>query len=398
MKFNPTSKIQDLLFFGEFGGVNPSITDSSTFTFLNQKKMEEAFEVEMEGCFLYSRHWNPINKYLSTALAALEDMEGASVTSSGMAAISNVLIQICSQGDEIVSSQTIYGGTYALMKNVLPKFGITTHFVDINDLQSLEKKINPKTKIIFCEFMSNPLLQIAAISEISKISKKSNTLFVVDNTFTPMIMTPGHHGADIVVHSLTKFINGTSDCVAGVICSNSEFISQLSDVNSGACMLFGPVLDSFRSASIMKNLHDLHLRIQKHSDNALFLANKLKELGLKVHYPGLEEHPQHALFKNLKNEGFGYGGMMTIDVNTHENAGRVMELWQEEKVGYLAVSLGSYKTLFSSPGISTSSEIPKDKQTEMGLSPGLVRVSVGLDQDIGVSFERMKSCLDKIKL
>lgn len=397
-KFDPSTSIHDYLVFGEFGDVNPSITDSSTFTFLNTKTMEESFQHEIEGCFLYSRHWNPINKYLSNALARLEDSEAAQVTSSGMSAISSAVLQICSAGDEIVSERTIYGGTYAFFKNFLPKLGITVKFVDMQKPELVELAINDKTKLIYAESISNPLLEITNIPEISKIAKKYNLKLVVDNTFSPMIITPLHLGADIVVHSMTKYINGTSDCVAGCICSSQEFINSLTDVNSGATMLLGPVLDSLRAASILKNLHTLHIRMKKHGENALFLAEQFENLGLKVHYPGLKSNKYHNLFNELCNEGYGYSGMLALDVGDYETASKLLEMMQNEKVGYLAVSLGYFKTLFSCPTHSTSSEIPEEEQKAMGLSEGLIRFSIGLDGDINLAFERIKKSMKELKI
>jgi len=396
IKFDPSKKITDYLVFGEFGDVNPSITDSSTFTFMNTEKMEEVFDHEIEGCFLYSRHWNPINKYLSGVLALMEDTESAQVAASGMGAINCTVMQICNMGDEIISSHTIYGGTYALFKNFLPKFGIKVNFVDITNLEAVKKTITNKTKIIYCETISNPLLEIADIPELSKIAKEKGIKLVIDNTFSPMIVTPYRLGADIVIHSMTKYINGTSDCVAGCICSNHDFIAELNDINAGASMLLGPVLDSYRAASILKNIHSLHIRMQRHSSNALYLAERFENLGLKVYYPGLKKHKGHELLKSMMNEGFGFSGMMALDLGDYEKANRLMEMMQEEKVGYLAVSLGYFKTLFSSPGHSTSSEIPEEEQKQMGLGQGMVRFSVGLDNDINSSFERIKKCLIKL--
>ena len=391
--FDPSKEIQDHLVFGEYGGVNPSVTDSSTYTFLSPEKMKELFDHEIEGCFLYSRHWNPTNKNLADALARLEDSEAAIVTSSGMSAISATILQICNTGDEVISSRTIYGGTYALFKNFLPKLGINVKFVDILDLEAVKKSISDKTKIIYCESVSNPLLEIADIPNLSRIANTNNLKLMVDNTFSPISITPLHLGADIVIHSLTKFINGTSDCVAGCVCSTKDFIAELMDINSGAAMLLGPVLDSYRAASILKNLHTLHIRIKKHSENALFLAEELKKLGCKVFYPGLPDHNGYNLMNDLMNEGFGYGGMLAVDAGDIETADRLMAKMQNEKVGYLAVSLGYFKTLFSSPGHSTSSEIPEEEQQAMGLSEGLVRISIGLDNNIKETFERIKKCL-----
>ncbi len=396
MAFNPADSIQDLQFFGEFGGVNPSIEDSSTYTFLQANAMEELFETAKEGCYLYARHTNPNNKYLSDALAGMEGTEAAHCAGSGMGSISTLLMHLCSAGDHIVSSRTIYGGTYALMKNVLPRFSINTSFVNVTQLDAIEAAITPKTKVLYCETMSNPLLEITDIKAVSKIAKKHNLVLVVDNTFTPLLFSPIKLGADVVVHSLTKFINGTSDAVGGVTCGSHELIMGMMDVNSGTSMLFGPVLDGARSASMLKNLHSLPVRMERHSRNATYLAQKFQEMGLKVKYAGLESHPQHELMKSQMNKGFGFGGMLTLDVGTIEKANALMELMQNSNLGYLAVSLGFYKTLFSAPGTSTSSEIPEDEQEEMGLSPGIVRFSIGLDQDIERTFVNMKKCIESV--
>ena len=161
-------------------------------------------------------------------------------------------------------------------------------------------------------------------------------------------------------------------------------------------MLLGSVLDSSRAASILKNLHSLHIRMRQHSANAMYLAEQLQQLGYNLFYPGLPTHPQYTLMRQIMNPGFGFGGMLALDAGDEEKANKLMTLMQEEKVGYLAVSLGYFKTLFSSPGSSTSSEIPKDERERMGLGSGLVRLSVGLDNDIHRSFERIKKCLKQI--
>ena len=284
------------------------------------------------------------------------------------------------------------------MKNFLPRFNIKTLFVDTTKINEIEKLISKKTKIIYCETMSNPLLEITDIPKISKIAKKNNIKLIVDNTFTPLIFTPSSMGADVVIHSLTKFINGASDTVGGVVCSDEEFIRSLIDVNSGSAMLLGPVMDSMRASSILKNLKTLHIRIKKHSENAIFLAEKFKKDGLKVIYPGLKDHPQHNLMKKLYNNEFGYGGMLVIDTKTKEKANILMEEIQNKNIGYLAVSLGFYKTLFSAPGLSTSSEIPEEERVRMGLSDGLVRISIGLDNNIERTYKLMKDCMKKVNI
>lgn len=398
MAFKPANNIQDLQYFGEFGGVNPSISDSSTYTFLSAKTMFDTFEGNADGCYLYSRHSTPSNLYLGEALAAMEGTETANVSASGMGAITPVIMQLCSAGDHIISSRTIYGGTYAFLKNFTPKFNIETSFIDITKLDVVEASITKNTKIIYCESVSNPLLEIADIKGLSKIAKKHNLKLVVDNTFSPLSISPATLGADIVIHSLTKFINGSSDTVGGVVCGTQEFIDELRNVNDGASMLLGSTMDSLRAASVLKNLRTLHIRMQQHSKNGLFLAEKFEADGLKTVYPGLKSHPSHELFKSMMNEAYGFGGMLTIDVGSLEKANELMELMQNKNLGYLAVSLGFYKTLFSAPGSSTSSEIPEDEQKEMGLSDGLIRFSIGLDADIERTYNMMKECMVELDI
>jgi methionine-gamma-lyase len=396
MSFDPANKIQDLQYFGEFGGVNPSISDSSTYTFLSAKTMFDTFEGNAEGCYLYSRHSTPSNLYLGQALAAMEGTETATVAATGMGAITPALLQYCGQGDHIVSSRTIYGGTYAFLKNFTPRLGIETSFVDITNLEAVERAITPNTKVLYCESVSNPLLEVADITALAALAKKHGLALMVDNTFAPLSIAPYQLGADIVMHSLTKFINGSSDTMGGVICGTQEFIDQLRNVNDGACMLLGASMDSLRAASILKNLRTLHIRIKQHSHNAMYLAQKFEADGLKTVYPGLKSHPSHELFSRMMNPEYGYGGMLTIDAGNLETANKLMELMQERNLGYLAVSLGFYKTLFSAPGSSTSSEIPLEEQAEMGLSDGLIRFSIGLDNDIERTYQMMRQCMVEV--
>jgi len=396
MSFKPANNIQDLQYFGEFGGVNPSISDSSTYTFLKAKTMFDTFEGNTDGCYLYSRHSTPSNLYLGEALAAMEGTESANVAGSGMGAITPTLLQLCGAGDHIVSSRTIYGGTYAFLKNFTPRMNIQTSFVDITKLDVVEAAITKNTKVLYCESVSNPLLEVADIRGLAALAKKHNLTLVVDNTFSPLSISPAQLGADIVIHSLTKFINGSSDTMGGVVCGTAEFVNSLKSVIDGASMLLGASMDSLRSSSILKNMRTLHIRMKQHSKNASYLADKFENLGVKTVYPGLASHPSHDVFKSMMNEAYGFGGMLTIDAGSLDKANALMELMQEKNVGYLAVSLGFYKTLFSAPGTSTSSEIPQDEQAEMGLSEGLIRFSIGLDDDIERTFNMIKACMIEV--
>ena len=396
MSFKPADNIQDLQYFGEFGGVNPSISDSSTYTFLKAKTMFDTFEGNTDGCYLYSRHSTPSNLYLGEALAAMEGTESANVAGSGMGAITPTLLQLCGAGDHIVSSRTIYGGTYAFLKNFTPRMNIETSFVDITKLDVVEAAITKNTKVLYCESVSNPLLEVADIKGLAALAKKHNLTLVVDNTFSPLSISPAQLGADIVIHSLTKFINGSSDTMGGVVCGSADFVNSLKSVIDGASMLLGASMDSLRSSSILKNMRTLHIRMKQHSKNAAYLAEKFEDLGIKTVYPGLASHPSHDVFKSMMNEAYGFGGMLTIDAGSLDKANALMELMQEKNVGYLAVSLGFYKTLFSAPGTSTSSEIPQEEQAEMGLSEGLIRFSIGLDDDIERTFNMIKACMIEV--
>ncbi len=395
-KFDPAMAINSVQEISSEKGVNPNINDSATFCFPKGELMTDTFHGETEGYFLYSRHWNPSNMALCKALAAMEGTEAAWCTGSGMAAITCTLMELAKAGDHIIASQTVYGGTFAFLKNYIVKYGVEVTFVDTTNLEEVKAACKPNTKVIYTETMSNPLLRISDIGELRKIADNAGAKLVVDNTFTPMIFSPYKLGAHIVVYSMTKYVNGKNDCVAGAICADAQFINNLIDVNNGTAMLLGPVLDSFRSTSILKNLYDLHIRMKKHSENAMYLAKRFNSIGIKANYPGLEEHIDHKLMKEQFNEQFGYGGMIAIDLETADRANAFMEKMQQKGVGYLAVSLGYFRTLFSCSGKSTSSEVPEDVQKKMGMSEGLVRYSVGLDNDMEMTFQKIEEALREL--
>ncbi len=391
--FNPAKAICDAQALSVEKGVNPSINDSATFAFPKGQLMTDTFHGETEGYYLYSRHWNPSNLSLCNALAAMEGTEAAWATASGMAAITCALLNCVKNGDHIVASMTVYGGTFAFLKNYIGRFGVEVSFVDTSDLNNVKAACKSNTKVIYTETMSNPLLRIANIGELRKIADEVGAKLLVDNTFSPMIFSPYKLGAHVVIYSMTKFVNGKNDCVAGAICADQEFINNLIDVNSGTAMLLGPVLDSYRATSILKNLYTLHIRMQQHSRNAMYLAEQFNSIGIKANYTGLPSHVDHELMKKQMNPQFGFGGMIAIDLVTAEKANLFMEAMQEEGIGYLAVSLGYFRTLFSCSGKSTSSEVPEEYQKAMGMSEGLVRFSVGLDSDIEDTFEKIKKIL-----
>lgn len=381
--------------FGEHGGVCPSIERSSTFTVLDPAVMPEIFEglrgPSKGGCFLYSRHFNPTVDVLARYLAAMEGTEAAVCTASGMSAIACSLLQICRGGDHIVSSDTIYGGTHALLAELLPSMEIDTTFVDPRDPQAFVKATRSNTKVWYTETMGNPTLKIADVPSLATLAHDRELTLVVDNTFTPMVVTPAALGADIVVYSLTKFVNGASDMIAGAICCSNELRLKLMGLHTGRVMLLGPTMDPRSAFDLIQRLPSLGLRMQEHGRRALALARRCEELGVPVRYPGLPSHPQHELLVSMANEGYGLGGMFTIDCRTPERAERLMEVLQnQESFGLIAVSLGYFDTLMSCSGSSTSSEIPPEDQERMGLSPGLVRFSVGYTGTLEQRLEQLE--------
>jgi methionine-gamma-lyase len=388
--------MRDIQHFGEEGGVVPVIDVASTSTFLNPADMEKTFHGELEGCYLYSRHSNPSVSAFGKKFAALEGTEAALGVSSGMAAIAATIDQLVPLGGHIVSSRTIYGGTYALFKNILPRRGVSVTFVDPNDLKAIESAIRPETRVIFTETLSNPLLNMSDLSGVGALAKKHGIRFVVDNTFVPVLVNPADFGADVVIHSCTKYISGSSDLIAGVIAGSSHFIQSLIDINTGLVMLTGPVMDAKIAHELYLRLDHLPIRMAAHSRHAQSLAERMEEERIPVFYPGLKSHPQHELMTRHLNPGYGYGGMLTLDCGTSKKAMELAQELQNAKFGLYAVSLGFSRTLMSCPSVSTSSEIPEQEQREMKLSPGLLRLSIGFTGNLETEWNRFISEYRKV--
>ncbi|MGH7532474.1 MAG: aminotransferase class I/II-fold pyridoxal phosphate-dependent enzyme [Gemmatimonadales bacterium] len=385
--------------FGEHGGVNMSIEASTTFTVLEAGTMPEIFHglrgPDQGGCYLYGRHFNPTVYSLGSQLAAIEGTEAAYCSASGMSAISAALIQCCAPGDHIVAGNTLYGGTFALLQQFFPaRTGVSTTFVDVRDLQAVERAFTPKTRVLYVETLSNPTLVVSDIPKLAAIAHRHGARLVVDNTFTPLVMAPARHGADVVVHSMTKFLSGASDIIAGCVCASKEFITSLMDVSGGALMLLGPTMDPRVAFDLSLRIPHLGIRMQEHGRRAQVFAERLHQRGLKVVYPGLPSHPQHALFNALANLEFGSGGVFGLDVGTAVRASQLLErLQNEEGFGWIAVSLGYFDTLLSVSASSTSSEMPEADQRSAGLSPGLVRVSLGYTGTLEQRWGQMERAL-----
>ena len=387
--------------FGEHGGVNMSVEASTTFTVMKPGTMPELFEgrkAAPEGCYLYGRHFNPTVYELGRQLAAIEGTESAYCAASGMAAISAAILQLCNSGDHIVASNTVYGGSYALMHDFLPtKANINSTFVDITDLAAVEAAITDKTRVIYAESIANPTLRVADIPRLAELAHTHDIPLVIDNTFSPLLLSPAALGADVVVHSMTKFINGASDIIAGAVCGTTEFIQGLMDLHQGPLMMLGPTMDPTIAAKISLRIPHLALRVTEHARRAETFAGRLQELGVPVSYPGLPDHPDFELMKQLRCEDYGFGGILTLDLGTEQKANGLMDVLQNKYgFGFMAVSLGYFDTLMSCPGSSTSSEMTDEDMSSAGIGEGLVRISVGYTGTVEQRWQQLESALSDI--
>lgn len=333
----------------------------------------------------YSRTGNPTRHALEEVIKELEDGVRGFAFSSGMAAIHAVL-SLLKTGDHVILTDDVYGGTYRIFTKVLNRLGIESTFVDTTSLQALEKALQSNTKAIYVETPTNPLLKVTDIAAVAKWSKQHELLFIVDNTFsTPYWQTPLALGADIVLHSATKYIGGHSDVVAGLAVVNSEQLGEDLHFIQNA---IGAVLGPMDSWLLMRGLKTLGLRMEAQERNTEQLVTFLNQHPTvsKVYYPGLPDHPQHKL---ASMQARGYGGMVSFDVGSAEKVDDVLS-----KVRYftLAESLGAVESLISVPARMTHASIPYERRQELGITDGLIRISVGIE-DVEDLLEDLKSAL-----
>ncbi|WVZ59604.1 hypothetical protein U9M48_009722 [Paspalum notatum var. saurae] len=387
--------------FGEHGGVNMSIEASATFTVMEPDTMRRLFAGELGpdrgDMYIYSRHFNPTVLALGRQMAALEGTEAAYCTASGMSAISSVLMQLVGAGGHVVASRCLYGGTHALLSRFLPRAaGVRATFVDADDEAAVRAAVEPgRTRVVYVETMSNPTLAVADIPMLARVAHEAGAKLVVDNTFTPVVVSPARLGADVVVHSVSKFISGGADIIAGAICGPASLVNAMMDLQEGALMLLGPTMNAKVAFELSERLPHLPLRMQEHSRRALAFAERMQRLGLRVLYPGLPDHPHHARLAAAANPGYGSGGMLCVDMLTEDRANRLMHhLQNTTQFGLMAVSLGYYETLMSCSGSSTSSEMPPEDRARAGISPGLVRMSVGYNGTLEQRWAQLERALE----
>ena len=251
--------------------------------------------------------------------------------------------------------------------------------------------------MIFAESVANPTLRVADIPALAKLAHGHNAQLVIDNTFSPLLLSPVALGADVVVHSMTKFINGASDIIAGAVCGTTEFIQGLMDLHTGPLMLLGPTMDPTVAAKISLRIPHLALRVVEHARRARIFAEKLQALGIVVAYPGLPEHPDHELLLRQRCEEYGFGGILTLDLGSEQMANDLMDVLQNKYgFGFMAVSLGYFDTLMSCPGSSTSSEMTDEDLSFAGIGEGLVRMSVGYTGTVAQRWQQLESALNDI--
>lgn len=356
----------------ETGALSPPIYQTSTFAFRDADHGARLFKGEEKG-HIYTRISNPTIELLARKIAFLESAEAGLIFASGLAAIYNVVVNLVGSGLNVVSDDTIYGGTYTLFKNVLPKLGIKVVFVDASDVGQLTDAVNKETKLIFIETPANPTLKIIDIVKCAEIARNNNTPLCVDNTFaTPYLQKPIAMGADIVVHSATKYFGGHGDIIGGVTVGKHEFIDKLwKDAKD-----IGASISPFNAWLILRGLKTLAVRMERHCANAQKIAEFLiqNEKIEKTYYPGLKSHPGHDIASKQMR---GFGGMVGFDVKGGKKAGK--SLMNSVKLCILAVSLGDVDTLIEHPGSMTHSGYTEEELKECGINPGFVRLSVGLE-------------------
>ena len=355
------------------GSVGKPIYQTSTFAFESAHAGAEIFLGEREG-YVYTRISNPTQEAFEKEMAFLEGGEAALAFGSGMAAISGVIMALCKNGDNVVSSDTLYGGTHQLFTETLPRWDITVREVDGSDCKNIAEAIDEKTRLIYIETPANPTLRLVDIRACAKIAKKHNIPLVVDNTFpTPYFQQPLKLGADIVVHSATKYIGGHGDTVAGVVIGKKDFIDAL---RMGILRDMGGIISPLNAWLLVRGLKTLAIRMERHQSNALKVAKYLQfhPKVKTVFYPGLTTHPQHELAKKQMS---GFGGMVSFEVKGGRKAGET--LMNSVELITLAVSLGDVDSLIEHPGSMTHSTYAPEELEAVGITEGLVRLSVGIE-------------------
>ena len=363
-----------------YGAVMPPIYQTSTYA-QTTPGGHQGFE--------YSRSANPTRTALENSLASIENGNYGLAFGSGLAAI-DAVIKLLNPGDEVVSTNDLYGGSYRLFKKIFEKYGITFHFIGMENADKIEEYINPKTKLLWVETPTNPMMNVIDVVAVSKLAKKHNILLAVDNTFaTPYLQRPLDLGADIVMHSATKYLGGHSDVVVGaLIVKDKELADELYFIQNASGAVCGP-MDSFL---VLRGIKTLHVRMQRHCENGKAVAEYLKNHPKveKVYWPGFEEHPNHAVAKSQMSD---FGGMISF-VPKGGNYADAIKIVEKLQVFTLAESLGGVESLAGHPASMTHASIPKEEREKSGVVDSLIRLSVGIEDEADL-IEDLRQAIEK---
>ncbi len=355
-------------------GIHPDPATGAIMTPIYQTSTYVQEEIGIHKGFEYSRTGNPTRAALESNLAALESGKYGACFGSGLAAI-DCVIKMLNPGDEVISTNDLYGGSYRIFKTIFEKYGIHFHFVDMVDVQNISNKINDKTKLIWIETPTNPMMNIIDVKSIVEIAKNSGIKVAVDNTFaTPYLQRPLELGADIVMHSVTKYLGGHSDVVMGALVTNDESIAEeMYRIQNSSGAVCGP-MDSFL---VLRGIKTLHLRVQRHCENGEKVAHFLQnhpQVG-RVYWPGFETHPNHKVAKEQMN---GFGGMISFTL-VGDSLEKAKSIVSKTKLFTLAESLGGVESLIGHPSTMTHASIPREERMKSGVLDSLIRLSVGIE-------------------
>jgi O-succinylhomoserine sulfhydrylase len=361
---------------------------TSSFTYNSAEEMAAAFADDSLDVNIYSRFSNPTVDEFIEKMAALEEAEDGIATGTGMAAIFSTFMTFLSKGDHIISASAVFGSTHTMLTKYLPKWGIEFSYFDMTKQESINGLIRPSTKMLYLETPSNPGLDIIDIEYVAKICKQHKILFVVDNCFaTPAVQQPLKFGADLVLHSATKFIDGQGRVLGGVVVGNKDLVKQL--------YLFvrntGPSMSPFNAWVLTKSLETLYIRMDKHASNALQVAAGLQKHSKvsKVKYPFLKDHPQYEIAKKQMSNG---GGIVTFEIKGGVESGR--KFMNALQLISVTNNLGDSRTIASHPASTTHSKLTEEERQSVGITPGLIRISVGLEHPEDI-LNDIVSALDK---
>jgi methionine-gamma-lyase len=367
-----------------FGGVSVPIYQSSTFAFKSAEHGAALFQGREQG-YIYTRIGNPTIKALEDCVAILEKGYGGLATASGMAAISTVYLAFLDRDSHLISTDAVYGPSRTVVENEFSRFGVQSDFIDTSDVEKIKKSLQPNTRVLFVETPANPTMALTDIRACAALARERGFLLVVDNTFSsPILQNPLDLGADIVIHSLTKFLNGHSDVVGGIIVAKDE--SRFKRLRK-VLTLMGGTIDPHQAWLVLRGVKTLALRMEKSQDNAMKLAQFLESHPRVkwVNYPGLESHPQHELAgRQMK----GFGSMLCFGLEGGFEAGRKMI--NAVRLCTLAVSLGGVESLIQHPASMTHAGVPEEERKKAGIGDDLIRLSVGCE-----GFEDIKQDLEK---